>query len=245
MIFFFVKISHMRNNENIYIKKIGDHDEFEVWLVDGALARKDLDENFTEYSYHEQYKFIPANEIWIEKETNEDEWKYFLENIDLERKYVAEGMTLDDAIDKANIQEAKDRHHSARIKKILDSHHKREEALAKIHKKKLDEWCTDYLTVWIVDGEMVRNLYMVGYGYGGHDLVYDFVPKNEIWLEEVLTHGDRKFILLHEMHERNLMHNGKDYKHAHEGATIIEERYRQNPEGLEERMREELEKNNF
>ena len=235
----------MRNNDHVYIKKIGDHDGLGVWLVDGSLVRRDLDENFTQYEHHARYKFIPANEVWIEKETNEDEWKYFLKNIDLERKYMAEGMTLEEAVEKANVIEQKDRRCSPRIKKILDSHHERKDALAKIHKQKLTDWCTDHLTVWLIDGEVVRALYMVDYADGGHDLVYDFVPKNEIWLEEVLTADDRKFILLHELHERHLMSQGKDYPHAHEGATIIEDRYREHPEGLEERMREELEKNNF
>ncbi|MCX6735623.1 MAG: hypothetical protein NTZ13_00895 [Candidatus Parcubacteria bacterium] len=235
----------MKNNEHVYIKKIGDHEGFEVWLVDGSLVRRDLDENFTEYEHHARYKFIPANEIWIEKDTNEEEWKYFLENLDLERKYMEEGLSLEKAAEKANAQEQKDRRHSPRIQKILDSHHKRKEALEKIHKEKLTEWCTEYLTVWRIDGGIVRALYMVDYADGGHDLVYDFVPKNEIWIEEVLDENERKFILLHEMHERYLMSQGKDYHHAHEGATIIEAHYRKNPERLEERMKEELEKNNF
>ncbi|MCX6738487.1 MAG: hypothetical protein NT098_00350 [Candidatus Parcubacteria bacterium] len=235
----------MKNNEQVYIKKIDDHEGFEVWLVDGSLVRRDLDENFTEYEHHARYKFIPANEIWIEKDTNEEEWKYFLENLDLERKYMEEGLSLEEAVEKANAREQKDRRLSPRIQKILDSHHTRKEALEKIRKEKIEEWCTPFLTVWRIDGSIVRALYMVDYADGGHDLVYDFVPKNEIWIEEVLDENERKFILLHEMHERYLMSQGKDYHHAHEGATIIEAHYRKNPEGLEERMQEELEKNNF
>ena len=235
----------MKNNEQVYIKKIDDHEGFEVWLVDGSLVRRDLDENFTEYEHHARYKFIPANEIWIEKDTNEEEWEYFLENLDLERKYMEEGLSLEEAVEKANAREQKDRRLSPRIQKILDSHHTRKEALKKIRKEKIEEWSTPFLTVWRIDGSIVRALYMVDYADGGHDLVYDFVPKNEIWIEEVLNENERKFILLHEMHERYLMSQGKDYHHAHEGATIIEAHYRKNPEGLEERMREELEKNNF
>lgn len=235
----------MRNNEGVYLKKIGDHGDLEVWLVDGSLVRRDLDENFTEYEHHARYKFIPANELWIEKDTNEDEWKYFLENVDLERKYISEGMTLEEAVEKANGTEQKDRRRSPRIQKILDSHHARKEAVKKIHKEKLAEWSTDYLSVWRIDGEIVRALYLVDYADGGHDLVYDFVPKKEIWIEEVLDEKERKFILLHELHERFLMSQGKDYPHAHEGATIIEARFRKDPRGLEERMREELAKNNF
>jgi len=235
----------MRNNEHVYIKKIGEHEGLELWLVDGSAVRRDLDENFTEYEHHARYKFIPANEIWIEKETNEDEWKYFLENIDLERKYMAEGLTLGEAVEKADKIEQRERRQSARIQKILDSHHQRKDALIKIHKQKLEKYSNDKVSVWLIDGEIVRALYMVEYSDGGHDLVYDFVPKNEVWIEEVLNPSDRKFIILHELHERFLMSQGKDYAHAHKGATIVEDHYRENPEGLDERIAEELAKNNF
>jgi hypothetical protein len=242
---FFGKIERMRNNEHVYIKKVGDHDGLELWLVDGAAVRRDLDENFTEYEHHARYKFIPENEIWIEKETNEDEWKYFLENIDLERKFISQGMTLGEAVEKADKIEQKDRRQSPRIQKILKSHHERKNALAKIRKEKLEKYSNDSVTLWLIDGEIVRALYMVEYSDGGHDLVYNFVPKNEVWIEKILTPDDRKFIILHELHERYLMSQGKDYEHAHKGATIVEDHYRENPEGLEERIVEELAKNDF
>ncbi|MFA5830574.1 MAG: hypothetical protein WC878_01965 [Candidatus Paceibacterota bacterium] len=236
----------MKKHNHIYIKKICDHGAREVWLVDGGMVRRDLNDDFVESGYHAWHKMIPQNEIWIEKDTNEDEWKYFLENIDVEEKGVEEGMTLEESSKKADAVEEKDRRRKSRIQKILTSREERKEALLKIHKRKLEKYSNENLDVWLVDGEIVRGIYGLEYGFGGHGFVYHFVPKNEVWIEEVLDPHERKIILLHELHERFLMsQHGKEYLPAHEGATIVEMHYRKNPEGLDERLKEECDKNNF
>lgn len=233
----------MKKAPNVHKKKVGEHEGLEVWLVDGERVRKEIDENFVEYDHHARFHFIPSNEIWIDGETNEDERKYFLDNISWERKYLAEGITLGEAIEKADALETRERHESQRVKNILASHHARKKALEKIRKEKLGKYSTDSVAIWLVDGEVVRDVYLVEYAEGGHDLVYSFVPRGEIWIEEILHPDERKFIILHELHERFLMAGGKDYPHAHKGATIVEDHYRENPEGLEERIREEMERN--
>jgi hypothetical protein len=236
----------MKKNKHIYIKKIGDHNGREVWLVDGAMVRRDLNDDFVESGYHEWCNIIPKNEIWIEKDTNEDEWKYFLENIDVEEKCLKEGKTLSESSRKADEVEEKDRRRKSRIQKILASREERKEALQKIHKHKLEKYSNEHLSVWLVDGEVIRGIYGLEYGFGGHGFVYHFVPKNEVWIEEVLDPHERKIILLHELHERILMsQEDKDYLSAHHGATIVEMHYRKNPEGLDERLMEEVNKNNF
>ena len=216
-----------------------------MWLIDGAMVRRDVNEDFAEQGYHAWYKFIPQNEIWIEKDTNESEWKYFLENIDFETEGTAKGKPLDVMGEKSDEFEQKDRQSSGVIRKILESPDDREEALKKIHVRKLDEYWNDYVTVWLVDGEIVRGLYRLEYACGGHDLVYDFIPKGEVWIEEVLEPEERKIILLHELHERILMSHGKDYLHAHHGATIVESHYRHHPEELDERLQKEINRNIF
>ncbi len=236
----------MKNRENAKdarIKHIGEHDGLSVWLVDGEKIRKDIDENFVEYDHHARFRFIPSDEIWIDQETNEDERAYFLENVSMERKFMNEGMSLGEAVEKADKIEARERRESPRIKNILHAHHTRKKALEKIRKEKLDEYSSDFVHVYLVYGEFVRDIYLVEYAEGGHDLVYSFIPRGEIWIEEVLHPSERAFIILHELHERYLMSQGKDYPHAHKGATIVEDHFRENPEGLEERIREELEKN--
>ena len=80
----------MEKKNDFYLRKICDHNAFEVWLVDGAMIRRDISEDFVGQGYHTWCHYIPQNEIWIEKDTNEDEWKYFLENIDFEIKGLEE-----------------------------------------------------------------------------------------------------------------------------------------------------------
>ncbi len=232
------------NAKDIRIKNIGEHDGLSVWLVDGERVRKDIDENFVQYDYHARFRFIPAGEVWIDQETNEDERKYFLENISRERRFMSEGMTLEEAVEKADALEKRERREDPRVKNILHAHHARKLALEKIRKEKLDEYSSDTIRVYLVYGEFVRDIYLVEYAEGGHDLVYSFIPKGEVWIEEVLHPSERKFIVLHELHERFLMSQGKDYPHAHKGATIIEDHFRENPEGLAARIQEELLKNN-
>jgi hypothetical protein len=116
------------------------------------------------------------------------------------------------------------------------------EILEKIH---LNIWQTysDFVSVWHVDGKVVRDHFLTEYADGGHDKVYSFIPKNEIWIEDGLPENEAKFILLHELHERYLMCKGKDYAHAHLGATDVEDHYRDHPKDLEERIRKEMQNN--
>ena len=110
-------------------------------------------------------------------------------------------------------------------------------------KGKIVEKHSGKVKVWLVDGNLVRSFLLLDYCEGGHDLAYPFIPKNEIWIEEAISPEERKFIILHELHERYLMSQVKSYKNAHIGATEVEDHYRENPkEDLEARIKEEMEK---
>lgn len=235
----------MNNKKDFYIKNLGEHDGLTVWLVDGEAVRKEIDENFVQYDHHAWLHFIPTNEIWIDQESVEEERKYFIEHVQREREYLKKGMTLQKALATAAAAEAKERRATTRARRILDADHPRKEALKKIHQKKLEKYSSDDFTVWLIDGEMVRDIYLTEYAEGGHDLVYSFVPHREVWIEQILSPEEQRFIVLHELHERFLISQGKDYLSAHKGATIIEDRFRENGDtaGLEARIQEELAKN--
>ena len=61
------------------------------------------------------------------------------------------------------------------------------------------------VTVWLVDGAVVRDLYKTDYTEGGHGYVYPWVPKPEIWVEATLERAELPFIVAHEYLERLLM----------------------------------------
>ena len=118
----------------------------------------------------------------------------------------------------------------------------KKEMLDKIHKKLLQ--CCGNVKVWLVNGEIVRDLFDTNFSCGGHDLVYHFVPKNEIWLDDKISEKERKFIFLHELHERGLMKKGMRYHEAHRSATEVEDGCRHNSKTTDKKIMEELKKQN-
>ena len=61
---------------------------------------------------------------------------------------------------------------------------------------------------------------------GGHDLVYSYIPKNTVWLDDVIDQKELPYILLHEKEERNIMEKGKSYDVAHRFAIAIDQEAR-------------------
>lgn len=57
--------------------------------------------------------------------------------------------------------------------------------------------------VYTVDGELVRQHYYPDFSLGGNDMAYpNFIPKNEIWVEQDLIGDSRKTTIAHESIER-------------------------------------------
>lgn len=224
-----------------HVKHIDTVGPFAVWLVDGEYIRKELNENFVKFDHHAHFSFIPTHELWIDQETNFQEHALFTNHFLAERALLDSGVTESQAHEAANTLE-----HYARLKTFAAefAQFKRDKKalLARIKKMPLPEYSNEAVTTWIIDGKLVRDFFLIEYAEGGHDRVYTFVPPGEIWIEEVLSETERKFIVLHELHERYLMGEGKNYPHAHHGATIVEDHYRDHPDELDTRIREELAK---
>ena len=225
-----------------HIKNIGVVDSVSVWLVDGGRVRKDLSENFVQSSHHAHFPFIPIDEFWIDVDTDFHEHRFFMDRFFAERILIKNGAKLEKAEEIGAILEQHEREESLsrEILKLKDS---RKSLIEKIHRKHFAPYSSDQLAIWIVDGKLVRDLLFLNYDAGGHDRVYPWIPEQEVWIEEALPKEERRFILLHELHERFLMGTGKKYPEAHHGATIIEDHFRNAPKGLEERIQEELKRN--
>jgi hypothetical protein len=88
------------------------------------------------------------------------------------------------------------------------------------------------VSVWIVDGRLVRSVFDPDFTAGGHDHVYEYIPENEVWLDNDVSEAERPYVLLHELHERNQMEKGEDYAHAHKSALRLESHYRKYPSDL-------------
>ena len=230
-------------NKNIYVKKINNVGDYAVWLVDGALIRKEINENFVKCADSNQFGFVPKNEFWIDEDLDPKEYQYFIDRFIYEKGLLDSGENYAKADKKADEFERNERQNSAEVLQIYESKHSKKDLLEKIKIKTIEKY-SDKIKIWLVDGNLVRSFFLLDYCEGGHDLVYPFIPKNEIWIEEALSPEERKFIILHELHERCLMGQGKSYKNAHIGATEVEDYYRENPkEDLETRIKEEMRKN--
>lgn len=98
-----------------------------------------------------------------------------------------------------------------------------------VHIKRIDVPNSAGLTVWLVDGDYVRDNISVDFIGGGHDLVYDYVPVNEIWIDNGTNKEEIKYYVIHEIYERGIMLDGMGYDEAHEEANEVEEAFRANP----------------
>ncbi len=98
--------------------------------------------------------------------------------------------------------------------------------------------------IFIVDGKWVRTNLCVSFSHGGHGLVHEFIPMDEIWLpdrhyDEGPTHicqcgckvkkknmkVSKNFLessIVHEITEVNLMKKGMEYFRAHQHALAAE-----------------------
>jgi len=225
-----------------YIKKFGNFSGFNVWIVDGDYVRNNLDVAFVNYGQHYEYKFIPKNEFWIDKERVQGETHFYLKPLLAEYKLMEKGVTADRAFEKSEAVEKKERR-----KKITREEIKKFTRIKKnirlIHKKLLKKY-SKKIKVWIVKGRLVRDLFSVDFEKGGHDKFYPFIPKNEVWIDDDVYSKEVKFILIHELHERRLMSEGMKYFPAHTDANRIEHFCRKHPKEADERLKFEIAENN-
>lgn len=221
-----------------YQEKVGRQGSITIWLVDADYVRSNLDEEFTNFGQHYRYKFIPENEFWLDKETNLDERQFFIDHLLLEHRLMKQGGSYDDALTKADRKEKSER---KRAGKIPRNPRKNRGDAEKTHLQLIGK--TSDVNIWLVDSELVRDLFDIDFTEGGHDIVYNFVPKNEVWIDNEVTPEERPFIIFHELHERSLMKKGTSYEDAHSESSHLEYHLRHRPNELDEALKKEMEKN--
>jgi len=224
-----------------YIKKICDVEGFHVWYVNGYWIRKHLEKEFTNFSQHYQFKFIPKNEFWIDQEQGKKETKYFIGTLLLMNRLLSQGLTRKQANKLASSVETAERDKSKSIIKLKSSKNK-EVVLKKVRKEFLKRYSGN-VKVWLVRGDLVRSLFYTDFTQGGHDKVYKFVPKGEVWIDDDLFKKERIFVVIHELYERYWMAKGMSYDKAHGRASKIEYQCRNNPKLINDILRREIRRN--
>ncbi len=219
-----------------YLKNVGQRGKIAIWVVDGTYVRTHLDEEFSNFGQHFVFDCIPENEFWLDREAKEDEQKFFIDHLLVEHTLMSKGVPYDDALEAADKTETAERKRSGDVHKLTKGGNLPDPA--KVHVS-LWKKLTSGVSVWIVDGRLVRSVFDIDFTEGGHDHVYEFVPTNEVWIDNDLEAAERPYVLLHELHERNLMAKGWTYDKAHEDSSKIEYHYRHNPEELHAALAEE------
>jgi len=224
-----------------YKKKICDIPPFSVWLVDGEYIRTNIDEEFNNFGQHYRFTFIPKEELWIDNEKVKDEEKFYIDHLLAEYRLMSEGASYSKAIEFADRIEKRERKKEIILKRGLEYLDKKH-LIETVKKNLLKKYSNSSVDVWIVDGELVRSIFFIDFTEGGHDKVYKFIPEGEIWIDNDISIKERKFVLLHEAHERDLMSKGMKYDDAHRDSSRIEFFCRHHPEVLDETLNKELKK---
>ena len=80
------------------------------------------------------------------------------------------------------------------------------------------------------------QIYDIEYTEGGHEHVYEYIPRGEVWIDDDIHEDERGYVVFHELHERNRMADGMDYDTAHAESSKLELHYRNHPDQLHEAL---------
>lgn len=230
------KHSALSHGRPPYIKRLQHDGVVAVWQVDGDYIRRNIDEEFSNFGHHYSFSEIPADEIWLDQEAHPDEQRFFIEHALVERRLMAEGKDYDTARIAADRVEREMRSRAGDLRRAAPA---REPVQAERMHTRLWKALENGVHVWFVNGRLVRSVFDIEFTEGGHDCVYEFVPENEVWIDDDLHEDERGFVLFHELHERNLMAKGMDYDRAHDDASRLEQHYRRHPAELHEGLSNE------
>lgn len=180
--------------------------------VDGAYVRANHDSEFGAYSRRTEgryyaHRYIPEGQIWVEKKL-EDEREFFKKLAILEEYHL---------LPETNFHEYREW-----VKIFLcDS------SRFDIKKATKSMVLRDGYIIRFIDGEMVRKHFDPYFTFGGHDRVYKYIPKNEIWIDVKMPQDSHSISLEHEWVEWCLMGapTFMTYDNAHDKATAAEHEY--------------------
>jgi hypothetical protein len=222
-----------RSRKPPYVACVRHRGPVGIWLVDGAYVRKNIDEEFSNFGHHFSASEIPRDEIWLDKEADPDEQRFFIRHALEERRLMLEGKSYDVARRAACAAERRMRAKSGDIQKVAPG-----KSLPDPSRVHVRLWKTlpSGVQVWIVKGRLVRSVFDIEFTEGGHEHVYEYVPHGEVWIDDDVEEIEKGFILFHELHERNLMEHGMDYDAAHAESSKLEKRYRKHPDQLHEAL---------
>lgn len=205
--------------------------KYNIYLVNAEQVRNSsLDnEEFGGYAIHKWFpNLIPVNEIWIDEKLNNEERHISTHVALLQNTQIEKGISQHKAYLnglKAEKSEREKLDHKQLHKKHVEQTHDTvpDDVYIKVYT------FIPGFTVWIVNGQFVRDLYKTDFIEGGNPKpgVYCFVPKGEIWIDNAVAKDEMPYMLIHEYTEYILMtKKGMPYDKAHKLASKVEFHWR-------------------
>jgi len=232
----------------VYRYYMGKKDNLNIWIVDGNQVRLKIFSSFLYGGNEQRYPFNPKGEIWIDNAISCEEYNLTLAHELNERHLMAKfGWTYIAAHDSSLSVEQTIRHsneeicrsHEAALKKVpvTDYDNIKEikgipdsVRLENIYRVPVD--IRDGISIWIVDGYMIRKNIYPDFGFSGNDLAYHFIPPKEIWIDGQVSCEETEYSITSELMERKGLESGKSYDDAYSDAIDMTLQKRQAMEKL-------------
>ena len=97
------------------------------------------------------------------------------------------------------------------------------------------------ITIYLVNGFWIRNSIDQDFCEGGNSFRYQYIPKNEVWIEADTSTEELPAIITHELTESKYMAAGEDYDSAHDKANEMEKMVRQEKIRAEDAIKQAFE----
>lgn len=223
---------------------LNDYFGYKVYSVDESAIRssKSEYEEFTNFATRLDFpNLIPEGEIWVSEEDDKSEIDFYVMNAAKQLQLVEQGENPIEAYKKALQFEknAREKVNNVKFNPHLSNGSNRNEIY--IEKYETIKTKDQSIIVWIINGILVRQLFKTDFVEGGHGYIYQWIPNDEIWIEQDLKNDEIDFIIYHEFIELILMKDKKiDYQKAHEVAAKKEFEMRQRISNMKKQMKYEI-----
>jgi len=234
--------------DDVYRYYMGKQDNFDIWIVDGNVVRLKIFSSFLYGGNEQRYPFNPKGEIWIDNAVSCEEYYLTLAHELNERHLMAKfgwtylaahdsSLSLEQKIRKSNEEICSA--HEASLKKVAVTDYDNIKEIKSLPDSiqirniyRVPMGTREGISIWIVDGYMVRKNIYPDFGFSGNDISYHFIPANEIWIDGQISCDETEYSIANEMNERKFMAAGKSYDDAYSDAIDITQMNRMNMKKL-------------
>jgi len=221
----------------------GEKNNYRIWIVDGNRVRQCIYKEFLYGGNEQRYLFNPKGEIWIDNAISCEEYDCTVYHELNERHLMAKygwtylqahdsSLAVEQVIRKRNMEISIAHEESLKKVSILDSYSIKEikslpDSIKLQNIYRIPEGTRDGISIWVVDGYMVRKNIYPDFGFSGNDMAYHFIPPKEIWIDGQVSCEETEYSIALELRERQLMEKGLSYSDAYEDAVSMVKKMRE------------------